>query len=292
MKVKYSRTTDKYVSLAERTRLANASGAKAFYSIHANSFTKVTVRGFETFNYPNSTAGRKLATDIHSEILKDKSLYVDNRGLKTANFFVLRNTKMPSALTELAFISNAQDAIILKTKQKEFAERIADGIRKNHKKGDIIFLDAGHGGSDPGAVGNGLREKDITLAVTLEVGRLLEGNNAKPTNNRGRSYMLQGDRGNDVKKLQVDLNKLGHRLSIDGSYGPATKKAVEDFQRKHKLKVDGSAGPATLNKVESMLKVKDEAYRVQVGYYKDRSNANKKLAELKKQGHDAIIKKE
>lgn len=33
----------------------------------------------------------------------------------------------------------------------------------------IIYLDAGHGGTDPGAVGNGLKEKDITLAVTLAV---------------------------------------------------------------------------------------------------------------------------
>ena len=38
-----------------------------------------------------------------------------------------------------------------------------------------IFLDAGHGGSDSGAVGNGLLEKNINLSVTLECGRLLAG---------------------------------------------------------------------------------------------------------------------
>lgn len=36
-----------------------------------------------------------------------------------------------------------------------------------------IAIDPGHGGSDPGAVGNGLQEKDITLAISLEVARLL-----------------------------------------------------------------------------------------------------------------------
>jgi len=37
-----------------------------------------------------------------------------------------------------------------------------------------ICIDPGHGGSDPGAVGNGLKEKDITLAISLEVDRLLK----------------------------------------------------------------------------------------------------------------------
>lgn len=37
-----------------------------------------------------------------------------------------------------------------------------------------IFIDAGHGGADPGAVGNGLREKDITLAISLKQKELFE----------------------------------------------------------------------------------------------------------------------
>lgn len=39
-----------------------------------------------------------------------------------------------------------------------------------------VFIDAGHGGKDPGAVANGLKEKDITLAVSLEIKKRLEGN--------------------------------------------------------------------------------------------------------------------
>jgi len=37
-----------------------------------------------------------------------------------------------------------------------------------------IFLDPGHGGNDTGAVGNGLREKDITLSIALEISRILQ----------------------------------------------------------------------------------------------------------------------
>lgn len=39
-----------------------------------------------------------------------------------------------------------------------------------------VWLDAGHGGSDPGAVGNGLREKDLTLIITEHTAEYLEEN--------------------------------------------------------------------------------------------------------------------
>ncbi|NLY46751.1 MAG: N-acetylmuramoyl-L-alanine amidase [Tissierella sp.] len=42
-----------------------------------------------------------------------------------------------------------------------------------------VFLDPGHGGKDPGAVGNNLREKDITLAVALKVGQILKRHNVE-----------------------------------------------------------------------------------------------------------------
>ncbi|MEW8971412.1 MAG: N-acetylmuramoyl-L-alanine amidase [Mesobacillus sp.] len=39
-----------------------------------------------------------------------------------------------------------------------------------------LFLDPGHGGSDPGAQGNGLREKDLTLDIALKLRTILENN--------------------------------------------------------------------------------------------------------------------
>lgn len=172
--VLYSRTTDKAMSLGERSNKINANkNIDIVASIHVNGFTSTAAKGIETFSYPGSTKGAALAKDIHSALIKDKSLYTSNRGTKTANFHMLRVPRPPAALVELGFISNSQDAQILRTKQKEFAKAIAEGIKKNLPNGGVVYLDAGHGGSDPGAVGNGLREKDINLAVTLEVGRLL-----------------------------------------------------------------------------------------------------------------------
>lgn len=47
-------------------------------------------------------------------------------------------------------------------------------IKNNAQKPFIVVLDAGHGGKDPGNTGNGFREKDIVLDVTLKVGKILE----------------------------------------------------------------------------------------------------------------------
>ena len=56
--------------------------------------------------------------------------------------------------------------------------------------------------------------------------------------------------GNDVRHVQKRLQSLGfYGGGIDGSFGPACKQAVIDFQRANGLDVDGSLGPATWNKL-------------------------------------------
>ena len=125
--VGYSRKTDVYVSLEDRAEKANNFNSDMFVSIHCNAFEKPSAHGVETYSHIGSTKGAKLAKAIHNEVIKAK-LYTRNRGTKTANFYVLRKTIAPAALIELAFITNKQDAELLKNKQKEFALAIAKGI--------------------------------------------------------------------------------------------------------------------------------------------------------------------
>ncbi len=58
--------------------------------------------------------------------------------------------------------------------------------------------------------------------------------------------LKQGEQGEDVRKLQEALNKNGATLDADSKFGPATKAAVESYQRANNLDADGVAGPRTL----------------------------------------------
>ncbi|KNF07182.1 sporulation-specific N-acetylmuramoyl-L-alanine amidase CwlC [Gottschalkia purinilytica] len=124
--VYYSRTTDKYVELSDRARMANNLNTDIFISIHCNSFNG-SAKGVETYSYPGSTTGAKLAGSIQNSIIADK-VYTLNRGTKTANFAVLRQTTMVATLVETAFIDNVEDANILRNRQNDLAIAISKGI--------------------------------------------------------------------------------------------------------------------------------------------------------------------
>jgi N-acetylmuramoyl-L-alanine amidase len=125
--VAYSRTTDTFLELSERASLANQFEADVFVSLHCNAFGDPAAKGVETYSYINSTNGAKLAKSIQDSIISS-GVYTRDRGTKTANFAVLRLTKMPAALVEMGFITNKDDAFILINRQQELALAIAKGI--------------------------------------------------------------------------------------------------------------------------------------------------------------------
>jgi len=119
--VMLSRTSDQTVSLSERTDAANNWGADYYLSIHINSGGGT---GFESYIYPGvGSPTTTYQNIIHEEVLK----VVDfaDRGEKTADFFVLRNSKMPALLTENGFVDNTNDAA--KLKNTSFLTTIARG---------------------------------------------------------------------------------------------------------------------------------------------------------------------
>ena len=124
--IKYSRTTDTYLSLEERARLANAWGADLFVSIHANSATS-SVRGTECYTHPTANTATKTLSENVSRAIASK-FGISNRGHKEANFAVLRLSNMPAILVETAFISNSSDANLLNTRQADFSIAIANSI--------------------------------------------------------------------------------------------------------------------------------------------------------------------
>ncbi|MBT2728404.1 N-acetylmuramoyl-L-alanine amidase [Bacillus sp. ISL-75] len=121
-----SRTTDIFVELTDRTKKANNANADVLLSIHCNSSTGATAKGFESHIYPNSGAATSAFQNIiHSEIMKALGKDVEDRGKKQSNFHMLREAKMKSILTENLFVSNAADAKLLD--QEDFKQKIAQG---------------------------------------------------------------------------------------------------------------------------------------------------------------------
>ena len=145
-------------SLRKRVDLANKLQADFFISIHQNSYTDSSVRGFEVYysdalpetrgvissdglEYSlnslrtSETEKVKLSKKIGSSIVSSvtSEMGLKNRGLKNKDFYVVKNTTMPSLLVECGFISNPDEAKNLANEQKQqkMAEIIAREIGKN-----------------------------------------------------------------------------------------------------------------------------------------------------------------
>ncbi|MDZ5711514.1 N-acetylmuramoyl-L-alanine amidase [Jeotgalibacillus haloalkalitolerans] len=123
---------DTDVSLSARTDLANNGRADLYVSIHANAFGGSIwngVQGIETYIHPlHSDEEKKLAQTIHQHVIK--STKRPDRGVKTADFHVLRETKMPSVLVECGFMTNREEKQLLASERyrKACGEAIAAGI--------------------------------------------------------------------------------------------------------------------------------------------------------------------
>lgn len=125
-----TRTDDRTLSLTDRVALAEQARASLFVSIHANSagLDRPQISGIETFHFPNSSEGKTLATLVQDSLIRLNDS--PNRGVKTANFFVLRRTSMPSVLVETGFLTGTEDAARLATTagQASLGRAIALGI--------------------------------------------------------------------------------------------------------------------------------------------------------------------
>lgn len=104
---------------------ANDWDADLFISIHCNSFNG-TANGTETYYYEGSAAGKRLAECVQRRLTY--ALPLRDRGIKTANFFVLRHTICPAILIETAFIDCPADAAFLRDSQDIFARNIAFAV--------------------------------------------------------------------------------------------------------------------------------------------------------------------
>lgn len=146
----YTRTTDTFITLSGRTRLAAKKKADLFVSLHANTAGASSARGRETFSIPVTgslstskdkrvaviyRAGNKhdvknglLAFAIHKHTPGRIGRF--DRGIRHARFQVLRDAPCPAVLLESGFLSNPTDARNLASNWycERYAQGVADGI--------------------------------------------------------------------------------------------------------------------------------------------------------------------
>lgn len=137
VKVIYTRQSDKITfptgiraNLQARAQVANRVNADLFISIHNNSSIYSGVNGTETYYCGGSSKSKALASFIQNQLVKDMKLR--NRGVRSADFYVLRKTKNTAALIELGYITNSNEEAKLRNSktQDKYAAAIATGIMK------------------------------------------------------------------------------------------------------------------------------------------------------------------
>ncbi|MGI6226476.1 MAG: SH3 domain-containing protein [Peptococcales bacterium] len=132
-----------YLSLAGRADVANNLGADIFVSIHSNSNNNPAISGTSVYFYAPTWHSelasqrwlrQRLALSIQNELVKAGGR--KNIGVLEESFAVIRETKVPSVLVEMAYLSNAEEERLLSTDQ--FRTQMALGIYKgieNYFKG-------------------------------------------------------------------------------------------------------------------------------------------------------------
>lgn len=208
--------TDVDTPLVNRTNLANSQKADLYVSIHYNAGGG---RGVETYYYPGSSSGRKLAEAVHRHVIKGTTQI--NRGIKTADFHVLRETNMPAVLIEFGFMDDPglieARRMLDKAFQTECALEIAQGIC------EYLGVPYQSGGTVP-------PPKPIPPTTP------------KPSVPKYPGYLIKkGSVGSIVRLIQRQLGGL----VVDGIFGPKTEARVKSFQRQKRLAVDGIVGPIT-----------------------------------------------
>ncbi|MBI3808174.1 MAG: N-acetylmuramoyl-L-alanine amidase [Nitrospirae bacterium] len=170
VRVLMTRERDEFVELEDRTKFANGQEADLFVSIHVNSHPQRSVKGIEVYHFGEAkdqraleVAARENGTPLNSTGVGWEYLVADlltakkieeslelawtakeamvtnlndhyplvDHGVKTAPFYVLRFTSMPSILAEIAYISNSDEEDLLRTNR--FTTRVAEALMEGVK---------------------------------------------------------------------------------------------------------------------------------------------------------------
>ncbi|WP_078431679.1 N-acetylmuramoyl-L-alanine amidase [Metabacillus halosaccharovorans] len=136
--VLFTHSDQRDVPLNERTTKANKEKVDVFISIHANAHgignQWTSAEGIETYVYTTKPkTATRLAQMVQNELIS--STKRKDRGVKTANFHVLKATSMTAILCECGFMTNKEEAALLQSSSYRLtcAKAIVDAIVKYYQ---------------------------------------------------------------------------------------------------------------------------------------------------------------
>ncbi|MDU2490120.1 MAG: N-acetylmuramoyl-L-alanine amidase, partial [Clostridium celatum] len=217
VQVKMSRYDDTYLSLTDRTKMSNNWGSDIFVSIHQNSATSSSAKGIETYHYPTRQDSKELASEIQEDLIQSTNAV--NRGVKTANYAVIRTSSMSSSLVECGFISNQTEANNLSSSsyQDKVAEGIVNGIMEYLEENVILNNSGGNTNND----NSGNNSSTTTQSGTIKVNGALNVRSGAGTN-----YSVIGSLSNGAKVEIVETSGSWYKIKYGSGYGYVSKDYV------------------------------------------------------------------
>lgn len=249
--VYYTRTTDEYETPFKKATDANNSGADLFVSIHRNSSENPNqYSGVETLVYSDTGLKAEVARNINNQ-LEDAGF--KNLGVdERKNLVVLKRTKMPAVLVEVGFINNDKDNYLFDEEFDSIAQAIADGISESIPSG---------------------RPGNTTSNKSNRTDNNNNSNNNSNNNNSSNSQMNNSGR---TASAPIDNTAMVNSIPPDNEVFSVPVSSSNIMPQ----------CPCDNNDYDT----ENEAlYRVQVGAYRNKDNADRMLNSLLMDGFPAFI---
>ena len=249
--VYYTRTTDEYETPFKKATDANNSGADLFVSIHRNSSENPNqYSGVETLVYSDTGLKAEVARNINNQ-LEDAGF--KNLGVdERKNLVVLKRTKMPAVLVEVGFINNDKDNYLFDEEFDSIAQAIADGILESITSG---------------------RPGNTTSNKSNRTDNNNNSNNNSNNNNSSNSQMNNSGR---TASAPIDSTAMVNSIPPDNEVFSVPVSSSNIMPQ----------CPCDNNDYDT----ENEAlYRVQVGAYRNKDNADRMLNSLLMDGFPAFI---
>ncbi|WDV45996.1 N-acetylmuramoyl-L-alanine amidase [Clostridiaceae bacterium M8S5] len=109
VKIYLTRDKDEFVSLKQRVNFSNQIRPHFFISIHLNSIKNKSVKGSEAYHYRDDEESKKLGKIVLKKL--NEELNVTNRGVKSADFYMLREIGVSALHLEAGYLSNEEETI-------------------------------------------------------------------------------------------------------------------------------------------------------------------------------------